>query len=578
MNERRCFACMNLVSEDDYKCPSCGDILNQVAPKQDLATNTLLKDRFLIGLAQSRNGEGVTYMAFDKAMGIKVLIKEFFPDTIVTRADNHLDVVVNAGCDIKFKGLEADFIELFKKLTDFSGNSNIIDVQEIFECNNTVYVVTEYLQGMNLSKFLLAQAGELTWTRADKLFLPLLYVVKSLNNNGIIHRAISPDNIIVRNNKLVLTGFCISATRSTNSQLREEVYSGYAAPEQYQRCAAHGTWTDVYGMSAVLYKVLTGTMPTSAEKRSAGDGDVLEPTSLNSAIPVGVSRAISAGLTYSTQQRTQTIEGLIEALYYKKPEPVDIMSDPEPEEVKKQRVPLWLKVILISLPIMLAMFAILYFSIMGSSGKKKEDDTQTSSSSENVSTPTSSKDKIPDSNASVTADSVAVVDFKGKKLEDIKKTPAYNEMFKFTVAKYQYSEDNEYGVVLEQEQKPDSTVKKGSEISVILSKGPQNFFVPPFHDNDGIPLTPDAYSKALSDKGVGTTIVEVESRKVKKGGIVDIAVRIDGQQVAAAGKTIDREVTNNIIIMVSSGSNQSQSGDNSSNTSSTTDNQNRPIR
>lgn len=89
---------------------------------------------------------------------------------------------------------------------------------------------------------------------------------------GIIHRGISPQTILVtEKNELKLIDFQISAGRTTGTEIACEMYPGYSAPEQYSSAEWQGTWTDVYGISATLYRVLTGCVPTESISRLGND-------------------------------------------------------------------------------------------------------------------------------------------------------------------------------------------------------------------------------------------------------------------------------------------------------------------
>ena len=161
-------------------------------------------------------------------------------------------------------------------------------------------MVYEDVSGVTLTRYLMDNAGELSWEETENLFLPLLYTVKLLNANGIVHRGISPDNILVTDSReLKLKGVCTSAVRAINTEIRSELFAGYAAPEQYEKCSSHGEWTDVYAVCAVLYKALTGAMPDRADTRPPDGSGLVPPIELNSRIPWNVSQAIMQGLIKS---------------------------------------------------------------------------------------------------------------------------------------------------------------------------------------------------------------------------------------------------------------------------------------
>lgn len=135
-----------------------------------------------------------------------------------------------------------------------------------------------------------------------------------IHNAGIIHRGISPENIIVTTDcELKLTGFCISSIRTSNTGLSPEFYSGYTAPEQYSSLEWQGTWTDVYALAAVLYRILTGCMPLDAYTRTKND-TMVEACRVNPRIPQHISRVLSRAMRVRGEERIQTVSELVTAL------------------------------------------------------------------------------------------------------------------------------------------------------------------------------------------------------------------------------------------------------------------------
>ena len=185
----------------------------------------------------------------------------------------------------------------------------------MFNANNTTYVILEYVEGVSLKKFLQSNSGFLSWEQVKKLFVPLFTTLSIIHNAGIIHRGISPENIIVTTDgELKLTGFCISSIRTSNTGLLPEFYSGYTAPEQYSSLEWQGTWTDVYALAAVLYRILTGTMPLDAQTRTKND-TMVEPARINPRISPHISRVIAKAMAVRGEERIQTVTELVSALF-----------------------------------------------------------------------------------------------------------------------------------------------------------------------------------------------------------------------------------------------------------------------
>lgn len=276
-----------------------------------IAPGTILKEKYMVGKLISHNGEGATYLAYDTVISCKVILKEYMPDVLCSRNTETQSVVVNPGSNVQYKSLMEEFTELNKKLAKLRTIDHIQQVLDLFYENNTTYVVFEYIEGQNLMQYLKENGGSLSWKAVQKLFPPLFTSLSQLHNAGIVHRGISPNTIYVTSKGgLKLTDFCIASARTNNAELTPELFKGYAAPEQYSPSVWQGTWTDVYGISSVLYRILTGCMPTEASLRSESD-DLTPPSSLNCDIPDNVSEAIINGMKVAGDERIQSINDFV---------------------------------------------------------------------------------------------------------------------------------------------------------------------------------------------------------------------------------------------------------------------------
>lgn len=302
---------------DKHICPSCG--YDDTTPNNPMyiTPGTILRDRYLVGILMDSNGEGATYTGFDISTGGRVMIREYMPVNLCTRVRNKATISVNYNNLAKYKAFMAEYTELNKSLVKLRNNPSLPSVLDMFSENNTTYTIFDHFEGVKLMDYLKDNAGELSWDKASKLFPPLFTAISLLHNNAIIHRAISPDTVyITPKNELRLAGFSVSSVRTVNAGMEYELFRGYAAPEQYSPSSSshQGTWTDVYGICALLYRVLTGCMPTDSKDRLSKD-DLIEPKSLNSAIPQHVSNVIMEGMRLKSKQRIHTITELVTRLF-----------------------------------------------------------------------------------------------------------------------------------------------------------------------------------------------------------------------------------------------------------------------
>lgn len=565
--EKRCFACMNPV--ESAVCSHCGH--NNADPgnfkESLLRPGTMVGGRYYTGLPLEGNGEGVTYIAYDDVEKIRVRLREFFPGTLCHRESDGKTVSVNSGREIQYKALMTDFVELSKQLIGITANNDLLKAKRILADNGTIYTIYEDVRSVSLAKYLADNAGELSWEETENLFLPLLYTVKLLNSNGIVHRGISLENILVTENHLLkLKGICISSVRAINAEVKPELFTGCAAPEQYEKCSSHGEWTDVYAVSAVLYKVLTGTMPPRADIRAA-EGELLEPAKLNPRISANVSRAIAKGLSLDRTVRTRTIKDLIGDLYAASPAktmppPQRILDEEDDEEdfrrksshelrdnrnksngrkKKKRHIPIWLIVVLVTLPLMLVIFFLIYDSILGDTEQPVIPPSSSLVVSEPVSSETPSSEPASSEETSSQLPQVLVDNFVGQDYADILNSNSYRDVFVFT-AEEVYDDFVAYGEIISQSVEENSVVDKGTEIKLVVSKGSQKMLVPPPYGEGNTMIPLEVYRKVFEDNGVTVYVEQREAPGFNAGDIVGTD--------PAFGSILDREQTNAITIYV----------------------------
>ncbi|MDY2847683.1 MAG: protein kinase, partial [Oscillospiraceae bacterium] len=291
LNLNLCPGCMEPKSEGAV-CPVCGYSAGTPYDTAYLAPGTALNGRYLAGKLLHRNGESAVYIGYDSVNGTKVLIKEYMPDTLCKRVKDSSVVAVNQNAVAQYKTFMSEFVELNKTLAKLRNVNHINPAVDMFGDNNTGYVVFNFIEGIPLTDHIRGLGGVLTWEQVRKLFPPLFTTLSQIHNAGLVHRGICPDNIIVTpRDELILTGFCVADERTAETELNSEIYDGYAAPEQYSSGKWQGTWTDVYGICALLYRMLTGTTPVDAMVRMTND-TLVEPRSLNGNIPANVSKVI----------------------------------------------------------------------------------------------------------------------------------------------------------------------------------------------------------------------------------------------------------------------------------------------
>ena len=214
-------------------------------------------------------GFGITYLAEDTQLVMEVVLKEYFPNEFAIR--NGDTIMSKTASDHDFsKGMQR-FKEEAQVLAKFN-HPSIVKILGFFEANNTAYFVMEYEEGIDLSQYLKQQNRALTQQEVLSIMMPILEGLKEVHRHKYLHRDIKPGNILLRANKApVLIDFGASklaigeASKSVTSMLTE----GYAPLEQYSTdIKQQGAFTDIYAVGAVMYKMITGKVPPSAQTRS----------------------------------------------------------------------------------------------------------------------------------------------------------------------------------------------------------------------------------------------------------------------------------------------------------------------
>lgn len=309
-----CMGCMNELDINGV-CHYCSYTSDSPYLQSYLAPRTVLHNRYIVGKILSYNGEGASYICYDTIADSKAVIREYIPDTLCDRERGSNNIVVDAESLVKYKTFMSEFVDMHKTLSKMRNLEHIVTVEDIFYENNTAYAVFDYVEGVSLKKFLQSNKGFLTWEQVKKLFVPLFTTLSIIHNAGVIHRGISPENIIVTTEgELKLTGFSISSIRTSNTGLSTEFYSGYTAPEQYSCLEWQGAWTDVYAISAVTYRILTGIAPLDAHTRINND-TMPEAAKVNPRVPAHVSKVLAKAMRVKGSQRIQSITELVSALF-----------------------------------------------------------------------------------------------------------------------------------------------------------------------------------------------------------------------------------------------------------------------
>ena len=313
-----CYNCFREKPDNEQTCSFCGYTNGSGADRYPLALpeGSVLAGRYIVGRVLGQGGFGITYIARDYQTGERIALKEFFPDTVALR-DERLSVRSFTGEKQEFfqYGKEC-FLAEAETLSKFIGNDNICRIYSYFEENNTAYFAMEYIEGESLQELLNRRGGKIGFEEAKEILLPVMDALSAVHAQGIIHRDISPDNIIIEADgtvKLLDFGAARYSLGDKSRSLDVVLKHGYAPKEQYTRRGRQGPFTDVYSLSATFYRAITGRTPPDSIDRLEED-DLIAPSILCPGIPACAEEALLKGLAVSVGDRYHTIEELKAAL------------------------------------------------------------------------------------------------------------------------------------------------------------------------------------------------------------------------------------------------------------------------
>ena len=378
-----------------FCCPHCG--FSESEYKQNplcLPLNTILAGKYLVGKVLGEGGFGITYVGYDLNMETRIAIKEYFPVELVSRDTTRRTMgeggavsgtsASGGGSDrvISLSGEKSKtyqqglkkYVDEARNVSRFSGIPGIVSVKDFFYENDTAYIVMEYIEGVSLKEYLKQKGGKVSEEEALAVMRPVLEALEKVHAAGIVHRDISPDNIMLtfteeakaedagvgagpagangpvsgwnagqsgqagRNAqtasrshsspvsmapplygniaavRLIDFGAARMTTKNDQKSLTIILKHGYAPEEQYRSHGEQGPWTDVYALCAVFYRMITGKVPEPAMDRIFSDA-LKRPEELGTKVSPTVSEAIMQGLAVKKEDRIQSVRELMDAMY-----------------------------------------------------------------------------------------------------------------------------------------------------------------------------------------------------------------------------------------------------------------------
>lgn len=308
----------------------------------DLRPGTLLLDGqyTILGFLNS-GGFGITYLAQD-SLDRKVVIKECFPNAMCRRSTSAVRPRSRKHTN-DLQSFVENFIAEARSLAKLV-HPNIVGVHQVFEDNDTAYMAIDFIDGQDLEDILSSTDQAFGPAEVVVLLQKMLSAVDFIHQAGILHRDISPDNILIdqnRNPVLIDFGAASQATQVPTRVLtgRRVVKDGYSPQEFYLTGAEQSPSSDLYALGATFYHVITGEPPVGSQKRLAmvaeGSPDPYRPlVGRYRGYPDGFLASIDAALRVLQKDRLQSAAIWAELIRFRKPgeePPVAAITPARPE-------------------------------------------------------------------------------------------------------------------------------------------------------------------------------------------------------------------------------------------------------
>ena len=338
MEFRRCYGCMEEITA--YPCPHCGyHPQNDAHRDYALRPGSILNGKYLVGRMLGQGGFGITYVGWDLVLGRKVAIKEYYPSGQVVRQNGAtLQWYETQQAKTARESGKELFLKEARKMSKVSGISQVVQVHDLFLANETAYIVMEFIEGETL-KQRLQKTGPLSWQDMQKIFLPVTQAMEQVHQAGLIHRDLSPDNLMLLPDgdvKVLDLGAAKDLSVNAGVSSMQVAKGGFSPLEQYTQRGGSGTWTDVYALAATIYYTLTGVVPPAAMDRMERDEMNWELEQLRS-VPRAGLRALKKAMAVRASDRTQTMQELYQGIAAKPPAGKAAKAAPKPAAPPKPK-------------------------------------------------------------------------------------------------------------------------------------------------------------------------------------------------------------------------------------------------
>ena len=317
MEFNRCPGCMEPSQENP--CSRCGfDSRSPSGMEYALPLNTILAGKYVVGRVLGQGGFGITYIGWDLALERKVAIKEYYPSGQVSRTQGTRSLTwytTEQASVARKSGMEM-FLKEARKMVKVDNIPGVVRVLELFQENGTAYIVMEFVEGETL-KTRLQKTGPLSWSQTKAIFEPVVHAMSKVHRAGLVHRDLSPDNLMLTADgsvKILDLGAAKDLNVNSGASSMQVAKSGFSPLEQYIQRGNSGPWTDVYAIAATIYYTLTGKLPPNAVDRLDHDTLSWSEPGLTALSPAALA-ALEHAMEVQISDRIQTMDELEQRLF-----------------------------------------------------------------------------------------------------------------------------------------------------------------------------------------------------------------------------------------------------------------------
>ena len=284
------------------------DLIDELPPG-----TKLLKGQYTITSYLNSGGFGITYLAKD-SLDRNVVIKECFPSSFCRRSKTMVSARSRAH-SAELRSVVQLFVKEARSLAKIV-HPNIVAVHQVFEDNGTAYMAIDYVDGLDLQQIIDGQGTMPSPEQIVWITEKLLEAVGFIHDNDMLHRDISPDNVLIsKDGTPILIDF--GAAREQASQKSRAmsalrvVKDGYSPQEFYIAGSEQGPWSDLYALGATLYHLISGEAPVNGQARLAALAEdrpdpYLPLDGRFDGYPAGFLRAIDVAMNTLPKQRMQS--------------------------------------------------------------------------------------------------------------------------------------------------------------------------------------------------------------------------------------------------------------------------------